>query len=219
MVLTFFVFNYALGVHPSGAHAYFPWLMSGMIGWNFFSGTLISGVSTFRSYSYLLNRWEFNMAVLPIVKIISGLFIHLIFVVLVILLLVVSHEHLHWAILQLPYYIFCASALLLGMIWMTASIHLFFRDISNLIGVLLQFGFWASPIFWELSKIPGSLRPFIKLNPMYYLITGYRETLLDGVPFWTHPIEGLYFWFVVSLFLWIGYFSYQRLRPDFGDLV
>jgi lipopolysaccharide transport system permease protein/teichoic acid transport system permease protein len=109
--------------------------------------------------------------------------------------------------------------LLLGLSWIAASFSLFMKDVSNVIGVLLQIGFWISPIFWSLDTYPKEYRFLLAMNPISYLLEGYRKSFLYGQPFWNDPMGTLYFWSVAIFALAIGAITYRRLRPHFGDVI
>ena len=120
--------------------------------------------------------------------------------------------------LQLVYYLVAMSALLLGLGWMTSSTSLFVRDVTKVVSVIVQFGFWLTPIFWNINMVPESFHWVIKLNPMYYIITGYRDSIVTQVPFWER--DGIfYFWGVTLVVMFLGISVYRKLRPHFAEVV
>ena len=59
----------------------------------------------------------------------------------------------------------------------------------------------------------------MKLNPLYYIAAGYRESLIFNIPFWQHPVQTFYFWSVsIGIFI-IGISVFKRLRPHFADVI
>lgn len=214
-----FFFTKAIKIQPSGGHSYIAWLMSSMVLWMFFSSAFATSVGTFKNYAYLLRRPRFNMSIMPVVSIGTALLVHGIFIFLLIALLLAGRESLSFYWLQSVYYLFAACILLLGLSWITASVGLFLRDIRNAVGVILQIGFWVSPIFWDLNTYPEKYRFILRLNPLTYLLEGYRKSFLYGEPFWRDLTGGLYFWSFTSIVLFIGMITYKRLRPHFGDVI
>jgi len=190
-----------------------------MILWTFFGSALQISVGTFRSYSYLLRRPDFNMSILPVVSILSTMFVHSVLAVLLIVLLLISNVTVSLFWMQALYYLFATSVLLLGLSWITASISLFVKDISNVVGVILQIGFWISPIFWDLNTYPEQYRFLLKLNPLTYLLEGYRKSFLYREPFWLDVSGALLFWSFTVVMLGIGMVTYKKLRPHFGDMI
>jgi lipopolysaccharide transport system permease protein/teichoic acid transport system permease protein len=136
------------------------------------------------------------------------------------LALILLHEmpfSLYW--LQAFYYFFAMSILALGISWITSSVNIFMRDTAQIVGVILRLGFWSTPIFWDLGIMPEKVQFFIKLNPMFYIVQGYRESFLYFVPFWHHPAMTLYFWGVTGLVFVLGATIFLRLRPHFADVL
>jgi lipopolysaccharide transport system permease protein/teichoic acid transport system permease protein len=217
--LLWFFFTKALKTQPPQGYPYAAWLMTPMVLWSFISFTLSSAASTFKAHAFLLKRPEFNMSVLPVVNIMTGIYVHSIFVLLLVGMLLLSDvtPTLYW--LQAIYYLFAAAVLLLGLAWISASVGLFAKDVGNVIAVSLQIGFWVSPIFWSPDTFPEEYRLILELNPATYLLEGYRKSFLYARPFWSDVSDLVYFWTVTLAILGIGVFTYKKLRPHFGDVV
>jgi lipopolysaccharide transport system permease protein/teichoic acid transport system permease protein len=180
---------------------------------------MTSCTTTFSSHAFLLRHYGFKMAILPIVNLLSCLYMHIIFLGLLVAMLLFSGTPftLYW--FQAIYYLFSASILLLGMAWFTASLSLFIKDIGNVIGVVLQIGFWMSPIFWSPDTFPKEYRFLLQLNPLSYVIEGYRKSFLYGQPIWNDVNGFIYYWSITLCVLALGYFTYKKLRPQFGDVI
>ncbi|WP_346295511.1 ABC transporter permease [Rhodopseudomonas sp. P1] len=217
--LLWFFFTKAIKFQPPEGYPYVPWLMTAMALWNFISLTLTSSASTFRSHAFLLKRPEFNMSLLPVVNILTGLYIHGIFLVILVAILLLSGIPftLYW--FQAGYYLLATAILLLGVAWIAASLSLFIKDVTNIIGIIIQIGFWTSPIFWSLNTFPANFRVLLQLNPLSYVMEGYRKSFLYAQPFWNDPIGFAYFWSFTLIVLLIGVVTYKTLRPHFGDVV
>jgi ABC-type polysaccharide/polyol phosphate export permease len=110
-------------------------------------------------------------------------------------------------------------SILLGLGWLTSSTNLFVSDVANIVAILIQFGFWLTPIFWNISMIPQQYHWIIKLNPVCYLIQGYRDSLVAHVPFWDHLLQGAYFWVLTAVLLLSGIAVFGKLRPHFAEVV
>jgi len=219
MSVMWFFFTKAMRFQPVGDYPFLPWLFSSMIMWQFFSGTSLSSATVFTNYSYLLKKPEFNMAILPIVNIISALFVHLIFIVLLIIIMLLSGISFSFFWFQSIYYLFATCAVLLGMAWITASVSLFIQDTKNVLRAIFQIGYWVSPIFWDISTYPENYRIFMKLNPFYYIVNGYRQSFIYQKPFYEDVFSMVYFWLFTLFCLALGIYSYKKLRPEFGDVI
>ena len=128
----------------------------------------------------------------------------------------------HIYMLQSVYYTFAATVLVLGVSYITASIVVFFRDLSQIISVLLQFGMWLTPIMWTMDtmRIENKwVQQMFKLNPMYYIVNGYRDCFINRVWFWEHRVWTLYFWIVTFLICGLGTVTFKKLEKHFADVL
>ena len=94
--------------------------------------------------------------------------------------------------------------LILGITYLTSSVVVFFRDLMQMINIALQVGVWVTPIMWNFSDLglTGILTTILKLNPVFYIVQGYRDSLIDKVGIWEHPVLTAYFWaFTVIVFI------------------
>ena len=220
IAVIWFVFEIGFRSAPdTNGVPFFLWLISGMIPWFFFANGFTSGANAIISNSFLVKKVAFRTSILPLVQIGSAFIIHVVLVSLLILafLFYGFSPDLYW--FQIIYYIFCNIILLIGLSWVTSSIRVFIKDIGNLITVLIQIGFWATPIFWSLILVPEKYQYIIKANPMYYIISGFRDTFINKIWFWERGYESLYFISFTTILFIIGAIVFRKLRPHFGDVL
>ena len=125
--------------------------------------------------------------------------------------------NIYW--LQIVYYLLATFILLLGLSWITSSVIVFFKDIGQLVAMVLQFGFWLTPIFWNITNIPEKYHWIIKLNPLVYIIEGYRNSMIYHKWFWEDMHMTVYFWIVTIIIFVIGGLTFKKLRPHFADVL
>lgn len=195
------------------------WLIIGMIPWLFFSEVFSSTSSVVQQFSFLIKKVDFSLGILPIVKILSLLVTHFVFVLIAVIVGIFSGIYPSFLSLQILYYTFSMCILLLGLGWFTSSTSLFIKDVNNIVTLLVQFGFWLTPIFWNIDMIPKDYHWIIKLNPVYYIISGYRDSFIYNIPFWNKPVELIYFWAIVLMILTVGAVVFRRLRPHFAEVI
>ncbi|MFQ5561543.1 MAG: ABC transporter permease, partial [Nitrospinota bacterium] len=131
-----------------------------------------SSSSVITENPHLVKKVVFPLSILPIVKLLSSFATHLVFVALL-AVMVFFHDlpfSLYW--LQSGYYFFGMSILALGLSWIFAALHVFVRDIGQVVVLGLQIGFWGTPIFWDISVMPPKVQFILKFNPMYYIVQG-----------------------------------------------
>ena len=115
------------------------------------------------------------------------------------------------------YYTFALMLLCLGTGWIFSALSVFFKDMIQIVNIIIQVGFWISPILWSHEEMDPMILKFMKINPMYYIINGYRESFLYEVPFWEHPYQTIYFWILTLVLLVIGGYIFVRTKSHFAD--
>lgn len=217
--ILWFVFSVGFKTAPKGNVPFVIWLTAGMAIWNAFSEIVGGATGVVINNTHLVKKVVFPLSILPVVKLVASLITHIIFIALLVALVLFYRIPVSIFWLQGLYYFFAMGVLALGVGWITSSINVFARDTSQIVNVILQFGFWATPIFWDLGILPTNVQPILKLNPMFYIVQGYRDSFIYSVPFWQHLQMTLYYWgFAGTVFL-AGAIIFLRLRPHFADVL
>ena len=195
IIVYWFVFDKALNagtqITKAGINVpYVIWLVAGMVPWFYFSEVVNTGSNVLVEYNYLVKKVVFKISVLPVVKIISSLFVHLFFV---------------------------------GIIYATSAMTVFFRDLTQLINIVLQILMWMTPIMWNMDamvdRISKPIEIILKLNPMYYIVSGYRDSMINGIWFWDRPITTIYFWGITIVLFIVGSTIFKKLQVHFADVL
>lgn len=221
ILVYWFVFSVGLKAGNVSDYPFVLYLVSGIVPWFFFQDALNGGTNALIEYNYLVKKVVFKISILPIVKIISAFFVHLFFVVFALILCACYGYTPGLHTLQIIYYSACTFLLSLGLVYATSAIVIFFRDLTQIIGIFLQVGVWLTPIMWDLNMLadyPWAMKLF-KLNPMYYIVSGYRDSMLGNVWFWEHWGWTLYFWVVTVALFAVGSVIFKRLKPHFADVL
>jgi len=214
-----FVFQVAFKSAPVGDVPYVLWLVSGIVPWFFISEGWGSATGALTDYSYLVKKVVFPVEKLPVIRVMSAFFVHLFFIALAFAVTFSYGFGLSLVHFQIIYYAFSAFVLVLALGTMTSVLCAFTKDISNIVGVFVQFGFWLTPIFWDISQIPENLVFIFKLNPVYYITEGYRDTFVYRKWFFEKPLLTLYFWAFTITVILIGKLLFKRLRPHLADML
>lgn len=219
MAIMYLVFGIGLRGGRNMEIPFICYLVVGIAVVNLFNSVLNKGTNCIRSQSYLLKKVHFRMSILPIIVIISEIIDHLFFFAAVVLIIIINRIYPDFFWLQTLYYLFSLSILMTGIIWFTSSLSIIIPDLNNVVSVMNRVFFYFSPVFWNIEQIPDSIKVFVQLNPLYYIITGYRNSLFYHIPFWQDIYGTLYFWGLTFFFLIIGSFSFKKIRPQFADLI
>lgn len=219
ILIFWFVFQVGFKSAPVNDVPFILWLSTGLIPWFFFSDSVNTATSSIIENSFLVKKVVFNVNLLPIIKIVSALFIHLFFISIIFILFSSYGFAINVFNLQVIYYLIAMTFLVISFSWITSALVIFLKDISHLVGMLIQFGFWLTPIFWDLSNIPDEYKKFLVLNPMYYIIEGYRDSFINHIWFWDKPLLTLNFWIFSILLFFIGRIVFKKMRPHFADVL
>ncbi|MFS0561724.1 ABC transporter permease [Terribacillus sp. 179-K 1B1 HS] len=200
---------------------FFPWLISGLVVWMFFQPAATQGSKSIYSRLRLLSKMNFPMSVIPNITIFSKFYPHLILVVLAIILLQITGYPVSVYILQLPYFMIATFAFTYAFVLVMTTLTTLIRDIQLLLQATLRMVIYLTPILWVSQKLPDFLQTVMKLNPLYYLVDGYRAALMGqhGWYFITSWEYTIYFWVVTAILFMIGAALHMRFRRHFIDFL
>ena len=219
ILIFWFIFQVGFKAKPVDNFPFILWLVTGMFAWFYFAEALTNATNSIIANSFLVKKMVFRVSILPIIPILSSLIIHIFFLFIIFLMFIIYgyKPNLYW--FQLFYYTFAMSVLLLGLSWFTSSVVIFFKDLGQIISIIIQFGFWLTPVFWSVKMIPQKYHWLIRLNPIDYIIEGYRNSLIYHKWFWEDIGMTIYYWSVTTIVLIIGITTFKRLRPHFADVI
>lgn len=195
------------------------WYMPAFLVWNFFSEATSQGTNSLIEYSYLVKKVNFNVEIIPAIKVMSAALIHVFFIFFIMFVNFCYGIYPSVYCFQVVYYFLCAFMLSLGLSWLFGAITPFATDVANLVAIAIQVGFWVTPIFWDPGNMTEISAFLLKLNPMYYVCMGYRDTFIYGKMFWEHPALTAYFWGIVIVVMFFGIKVFNKSRPQFDDVL
>lgn len=198
---------------------YVLFLTAGLVPWFYFSEALNSGTNALLEYNYLVKKVVFKISVLPIIKIIAATFIHVFFALVMLVIAAIYGYYPSVYTLQLIYYSFCLFVFVLGLCYSTCAIMVFFKDIGQIISILLQIGMWATPILWDVNGLSSTVQMIVKINPLVYIVNGYRSVIFEKAWFWEDFYSTMYFWIVTVVVFGIGALVFKRLKVHFSDVL
>lgn len=213
------VFQFGFRSGDIGEDPFVLWFIAGIVVWLFIAESFTNASNSFIEYNYLIQKVKFNIDILPLTKILSSFYIHLLFLALAILVCMLFGYYPSLKMLQIIYYMIATIIFVFALSLITSSVMVFFRDLNQIISIILLIGMWGTPIAWNMEYFSENAQRVLKLNPFYYLVEGYRDSILGRRWFWERPILSLYFWLVTLIIILFGVGIYTRLRPYFADTV
>lgn len=197
------------------------WLLAGMVPWFLLSDAITSSANSVTSQAFLVKKIVFEVKLLPIVKIGSAIIVNLAFWLLLIVIAFAYgyYPSLWW--FQLFYYMLCIVAISVSLGLLFSAIMPFWPDISQIIAVIFQVMFWATPVMWDKQMMleHAHYQYIVKLNPFAYIVDGFRDTIVSQIPFWHYYNQMIFFWCFVLVCYWIGNRAFNKLRPHFADVL
>ncbi len=213
------VFTFGLPVGPINGVPFLVWILSGMVCWFVASDIIGGGASAVTDNRFLVKKVVFRITLLPVIRLLSNLPVHLFLLLVVVAICWCRGYPPTWYTLQVFYYLGCLVALGLGWTLLMSALVPFLKDVGQLVQVILVFAFWASPLIWHVEKFEGTYKFVAYLNPLCYIVQGYRESLVTHIAFWHHPPITIYFWCFTLGMLFVGGLVFSRLRPHFADVL
>ncbi|MDO9470104.1 MAG: ABC transporter permease [Nitrosomonas sp.] len=192
-------------------------LFTGLILFNLFSECLSRSPGLVLANVNYVKKVIFPLEILPLVSLGSALFhAGISFLVLFTFMLVIDHS-IHWTLIFLPIILLPLLLLILGLSWMLASIGVYVRDIGQFIGLILTMLLFMSPIFYPASALPESVRDYLFLNPLTFVIEQARAVTLYGqLPDWSGLVV---YYILASIVAWAGLMWFMKTRKGFADVL
>ncbi|WP_102026474.1 ABC transporter permease [Salirhabdus sp. Marseille-P4669] len=224
VAIYWFVFGTIRGGAPVDGTPFFLWLIIGLIPWFFISPSIIQASNSIYQKVGLVSKMNFPVSLLPTIRIIGNSIQFL--VMLVILLVICIFYGLEPTIynLQFIYYLFCLYAFLFAFSLLSSTIATLIRDYQMALQSLMRMLLYVSPILWNTSLITESFTKYgplieniLKLNPLFYIIEGFRDSILGGGWFFEDLIYMGYFWTLTFAFLYFGAKVHMKFRKNFME--
>lgn len=194
-------------------------LTAGLVPWFYFNEAWTNGTMALLEYNYLVKKVVFKISILPIIKVIGATFVHVFFICILLLIAAFYGYTPTLYTLQIFYYSFCTFVLVLALSYTTCSLVVFMRDISQIISIMLQIGMWATPIMWNFDAISPTWAKILKLNPMVYIVNGYRDAIYGHSWFFEDFFSTMYFWIFTIVVFGIGAVVFKKLKVHFADVL
>lgn len=222
VAMYYIVFDKIMGNNVNRGTGDIPFVLfltAGLVPWFYFTEALSNGTNAMLEYNYLVKKVVFKISVLPIIKIIAATFIHIFFVIVLLVVAAVYGYYPTVYTLQIFYYSACLFIFVLALCYTTCSIVVFFKDLSQIIGIVLQIGMWATPILWNIDVLSDEWLVILKLNPLVYIVNGYRSAIYEQEWFFQDFFSTMYFWIVTVVLFGIGAAVFKRLKVHFADVL
>jgi lipopolysaccharide transport system permease protein len=195
-------------------YAYSTFLCAGLLTWGLFAEILQRGQSVFIENGNIIKKLNFPRICLPAITVLNALVNFCITFSIFLAFLLITDNLPGWVVLYTVPILIVQVAFAIGLSVIAGVLNVFFRDVGQFVGILLQFWFWFTPIVYSTATLPASARTLIRFNPMTPLAAAYQGIFVyKQVPIW-HTI-----WPVALLALALCALGLFLFRRHAGDMV
>ena len=173
-----FLFNRVL---PLNIPHYTVFVFCGVLAWNWFQTSLYLAAGGITENRDLVRRPGFPVAVLPVVTVATNMLHFLLSLPILLVCVLIDGLPLSPAVAALPLVLLVQFGLTLGLAYLIAATHVFFRDVQHILSIGLSLLFYLTPIFYTADRVPAEYQQLYLLNPMAQLVAAYRAIFLQGI--------------------------------------
>ncbi len=196
---------------------YAIFLVVGLFPWQWFSNSIISSSGAILKDVQLIKKMTINKELVVYSTILNDLIHFLVSLPIIFyLLLFFGHNLTIKLIVLLPVVIFTQLIFSLGLGLLVASVNVFFRDLGQALGILINILFYATPIIYAETMVPEKFRFLFFANPMAMFIINYRNLFLKGTVSWDYFLVTLFYSILIFL---IGHWIFHRLEKRFAEVL
>lgn len=194
---------------------YVIFLCCGLIPWAFFSTAITRSAFTMVENGNILKKVYFPREILPISIVTSEAVNFMISTIIIIGFVVFGGLGITKYVILYPIVLVAQYLLLIAISLIVSSISVYVRDLQHLIGVALQLLFYATPIVYAADTIPEEFKWILKINPMTYIINGYRDIFYNQTMIEIKPLLILMGISIIACI--VGYMIFSKLQKGFAE--
>jgi lipopolysaccharide transport system permease protein len=227
LMMLVFTLVYTVMLGQSNRSDYAAFILCGLLPWNFFSGSIMGGTGSIVNNGYLIKKVYFPRLVLPTSIMLSNLVNFLVALPVYFVLSWLLGVRFTPYVLFLPIVIVVEMIFIEGVSLLLSSVNVFYRDVQQVMEVVILAWFFLTPVIWDVSLLPASRailgvevpvqRLTYILNPMASIVATYRDILYYGQPIgWDFFLRTVLTSLIV---LTLGFFVFNRLKGRFAEEV
>lgn len=187
------------------------YLLLGIMLWNYFTEASINGMHSLVNKSTLLTKINVNKATIILASNVTTLLTLVLNLVIFFVFVAIFNPTLSWTYLMLPVNIAELFLVSLGISFVLGVWYVRLRDLVSIWDIVLQIGFWVTPIIYPLSIVPKRFLPIVQFNPIFRIINESRESLIQHL--WPSAADFITTLAVSLLFFAVGYLIYTQRAP------
>ncbi|MGA1823339.1 MAG: ABC transporter permease [bacterium] len=216
VIIYAFIFGKVAKLSSSGL-PYSLFTLCGIIAWGFFSTSLTNSTSSIVGNRNLITKVYFPRLIIPLSALGRGCVDFIFSLILLVILLVAYRIVPGVQIIFFPFFLILGIALTFGIGLIFSAIAVKYRDLAQALPFMVQMWFWVTPVAYGLENISSSIIWIFYLNPMTWIIQGFRWSILGvGEMAWQKILFTTLFVMAVLLG---GLFYFRRMESEFADII
>lgn len=200
-------------------YPYLAWMLIGLIPWFFISATIVKGANSIYAKSGIVSKMKFPIATAPISKVLQELYEFVVMLFIMFIILFFKGVRPSWYWLNLIYYFVYSIVFLASLSMVTSVLTMVARDFYKLLNSLIRLLFYITPILWVMDNMPYMYQKVMQYNPIFYIVRGFRESILYRNSFWTEWDMVIVMWAINILLYILGCVLQSKFRNKFVDLI
>jgi lipopolysaccharide transport system permease protein len=175
--------------------------LAGIFPWMFFSGAVCEAASSIVSQQAIMRQFSFSKEYLPLACVISNFLIFLIGWIIICPIFICFKPSIIKLLPLLIIGLFLSLVFVSGIGIIFGVLNVIWRDLSHLLGTIMMFWFWMTPVFYSIEMVPYEVRWICAFNPMSTMVIYYRTILFYGQVPQAMTFLGLFLISIISAIL------------------
>ncbi len=196
---------------------YVVFLLTGLTFWNLFANSVMSATGSITGNATLLSKLYFPRVVIPTASVMAR-FIDFLFALFVLVIFIFAyHVRVYPSLFWIVPIVGVQTLFALGVGYLLAAFNVLYRDMTQLVGLLLMVWMYLSPVMYPIGNASNTIQSILLINPMGAMIQAERDLLFTGA-----LTQAPYLWAAVAwsgfLFLF-GLYQFKRFEPTFAEVL
>lgn len=224
-VVTIFVYWFAfqIGLRAGrgvNGYPFFLWLIAGLVPWFYMGDMITGGTDAVRRYKFLVNKMKFPVSTIPTFVSISKYLVNIILITIVGIIFACFGYTPDIYYLQIPFYILITFIFFTSWALFASMLSAISKDFANLVKSFVTAVFWLSGILWDASNVTEVwIKNILMVNPVTFLVNGFRNCFINKIWFWQEPKELLYFAIITCIMIVLALWAYRKLKKEIPDVL
>ncbi len=192
-------------------------LFAALVPWTFTASGITAATGSLVANGSLITKIKLPREIFPTAAVLVKGVDFLLSLAVMGLLMIYYQFPLHLTLVALPLIMLIQFILVMGVSLFLSAINVYYRDIENLLEVIMMVWMYLTPVVYPPEYIPAQYQQLFNLNPMMGIVNAYRNVILWGV--WP-PMESFVYAIVISLVLFFAGFAYFKSKSKyFADVL